>query len=96
VVFRTRQLPAKSVGRAKLVETRRRIEATRYLTENEGGGQVVVVEWVTITTVVPFSGRRPFRKRVSQWALVDGSPVEPIDAHTFQVVETEEILRKIR
>jgi hypothetical protein len=84
------------LGRANLVETRRRSEATRYLTENAGGGQIVVVEWVTITTVVPLSGRRPSRKRVSHWTLVDGSPVEYIDEHTFQMVETGEILRKIR
>ena len=55
-----------------------------------------MVEWVTITTVAPLSGRRPSRKRVSHWTLVDGSPVEYIDEHTFQVIETEEILRKIR
>jgi hypothetical protein len=79
-----------------LVETRRRIEAARYLTENEGGGQVVVVEWVIITTLVPLSGRRPSRKRVPRWTLVDGSPVHYIDEDTFQVVDTNEVLRKIR
>jgi hypothetical protein len=87
--------PPRPLGSTKLVETRRRIEVARYVTENEGGGQVVVVEWVTITTVAPLSGRRPSRKRVSHWTLVDGSPVEYIDEHTFQIVESEEILRKI-
>jgi hypothetical protein len=79
-----------------LVETHRRIEATRYLTANKEGGQVVVIEWVTITTVAPLSGRRPSRKRVSHWTLVDGWPVNSIDEDTFQVVDSNEILRKIR
>jgi hypothetical protein len=77
------------------METMRDQEATRYLTENEDGVQFTVVEWVKIITARPLSGPTSTAKGARRWTLLNGSAVNYVDENTFQVVETDEILRKV-
>jgi len=75
--------------------TMRDQEATRYLTNNEDGVQVIIVKWVKIITSHPLSGAS-ISKGARHWILLDGSGVNYVDENTFQFVESDVILRKVR
>lgn len=75
--------------------TMRDQEATRYLTENDSGKQITVVEWVTIIPWNPISGTSSVAKGGRRWTLLDGSGVNYVDENTFQVFKSKAILRKI-
>jgi hypothetical protein len=77
--------------------TFREIEATRYDTEDANGHSEVVIEWVTVATSQPLSGGSAMCKsRNRRWSLLDGSDVRRIDDDTFQVLETDVVLWKVR
>jgi hypothetical protein len=75
---------------------KREEKATSYLTENEDGVRFTVIEWVTVITSRPLSGPVSISKGARRWTLVDGSDVNYVDDNTFQVLKTDEILRKVR
>jgi hypothetical protein len=75
--------------------TMRDKEAKRFVTKNQNGVQRVVVEWVTLVTTNPLSGPPSTLKGSRHWTLLDGSGVNYVDDSSFQVVQTDEILRKV-
>ncbi len=77
------------------MKTMRDEEAKRFVTKNQNGVQRVVVEWVTLITTSPLSGPPSTLKGSRHWTLLDGSGVNYVDDSSFQVVQTDEILRKV-
>jgi hypothetical protein len=77
------------------METIRDQEATRHVTENAAGERLIVVEWVKVITSHQISGSPSEHKSTRHWTLLDGSGVNYIDDDTFQVVQTDDVLRKV-
>ena len=70
--------------------------AAKHITENESGNQVMIIEWQQFLIFTDNLGNDKEYKKSLRWTLIDGtSAVNRIDENTFQIFQTDEILRKI-
>ena len=86
----------RAVYAATRANTMTRRQVATYLTEDDEGNKETVIEWETVITFRPVSGESASSHTGQRdWTLPDGSGVNYVDEDTFQVVETDKILRKI-
>ena len=71
-----------------------RREINRYECEGESGKRYTVVEYQNYRQYHPMSGPPQEVPTTKDMYLVDGRDVNAIDDNTFQIVITDEILRR--
>jgi hypothetical protein len=70
-------------------------QKAQHVTQTDDGQQVIVIEWQTIITTSLISGPRTRVPMTRSFTLANGSSVNQIDDNTFQVVQTDQMLRKV-
>lgn len=72
-----------------------RKEIARYECEDDNLNEYVVVEYQNYTRFTPISGPPEDIPTTKELFLSDGRAVNFIDENTFQIVATDQIIRKI-
>jgi hypothetical protein len=70
-------------------------EVDRFDTISEDGTVYTVIDLVEVDDFRPLSGAASRLEGPRRYALLDGSHVNPIDAKTLKIFDTDEIIRKI-
>jgi hypothetical protein len=71
-------------------------EIGRYTCMDAGGTLRTVVEYQNFSTFRPINGRPSEVPGIKDYRLSDGRHVNWVDDMTFQIVETDELLRRPR
>jgi hypothetical protein len=71
-------------------------ETRRFRAVSDDGEEFVVIEYQRIIEHKLLSGATSVTKGLKRLALSDGSSVNQIDPETFKVVQTDQLIRKIR
>ena len=71
------------------------ILSQKIKSRSDDGKEITIFEYTTSVLHQALSGRSPRLKGSRRYALDDGASVNCIDENTFQVVQTDQILRKI-
>ena len=72
-----------------------REEIARHECEDDNLSEYTVIEYQNFTTFRPISGPAQRVPTTKMLMLLDGRAVNWIDDNTFQIVETDQIIRKI-
>jgi len=72
-----------------------RIEIERFKTIGESGFQYYVIKYRTDIINVGIGRTDRLKSKKISYLLGDGRDVEDIDANTFKIVSTNEIIRKV-
>lgn len=72
-----------------------RKEVNRYRCRGEDGSEYTVIERQTFTNFRPMSGPSQNVGGALDWILSDGRDVNFVDDDTFQILDTDEVIRKI-
>ena len=67
----------------------------RFRAVSDDGTEFVVIKYRRFTEDRDLSGTS-IRELIPRFRLSDGSPVDKIDAETFKISETHQIIRKVR
>lgn len=70
-------------------------EVQRIQAQGDDGARYTVIEYVWVTELHPISGEPSSVKGAREWRLDDGRHVNMIDAETFEILDTDEIIRKL-
>jgi hypothetical protein len=70
-------------------------EIDRYQCIGDSGREYTVIERQNFTRVQPLSGPPQDVRGTLDWILSDGRDVNFIDDNTFQILDTDEFVRKI-
>lgn len=70
-------------------------EIDRFQAQNEAGDVFTIIVFQRFGDSRPLSGPVRYLPGSKRMVLLDGSHVNYIDAETFKIVETDEIIRKI-
>jgi hypothetical protein len=79
-----------------MTERRYRQESDRFEAKDDGGRLYTVVEYQLIIESTPVSGPTSIMKGTKELFLANGHNVNYIDDDTFEVVETDTIIRRVR
>jgi hypothetical protein len=71
-------------------------ETGRFRAVSDDGEEFVVIEYQRIHEHKDLNGKISITKGLKRLALNDGSGVNRIDPDTFKIVQTDQIIRKIR
>ena len=71
-------------------------EVGRFEAEDDEGNRYTVIEWQHIIISRPISGRVQEVPGVVRFALITGGHVEPKDDGSFQILDSDKIIRKVR
>lgn len=69
-------------------------ERSRCQAESDNGNTYTVIEFQEYREFRSLNGPDQIVPSLRRYALSDGRPVNQIDSETFQIVETDEIIRK--
>jgi hypothetical protein len=70
-------------------------EAERFHAASDDGQEFVVIKYRRFTEDRDLSGTST-RELLPRFRLSDGTPVNSVDAETFKIADTDQIIRKIR
>lgn len=70
-------------------------EIRRFIAETDDGEKFTIIEYQNFTTHRPINGPSQTIPGLKRLTLLDGSHVNMIDEETFQIVQTDQIIRKI-
>lgn len=71
-------------------------ERSRFQANGESGRVFTVIEFEEYREIRSLNGPDQIVPGLRRISLADGSPLEVIDTDTFKIVETDEIIRKVR
>jgi hypothetical protein len=73
-------------------------EVSRFRARADNGRVYTVIEYqemIKIDEIRPRGDPTPWHPGAKRLALIDGSPVNQLDPGTFQIVHTNQIIRKL-
>jgi hypothetical protein len=70
-------------------------ETDRFSARGDGGANYTVIEYREVLTETPLRGRRAEALGARDYRLSDGRHVNWIDNETFQILDTNEVIRKV-
>lgn len=73
----------------------RKVEEERIGATDENGRRVTVIQWCTMIPHRPVSGPSSEIKGTRSWTTSDGLDVNYVDENTFEIVQTDMVLKRI-
>lgn len=70
-------------------------ELTRFHAKSKEGITYIVIEYAELIKPQYLNDQTPIFKGQREWFLLDGRSVLQVDADTFQILNTDETIRKI-